>query len=349
MNKKKSGNVELARFIASLIIVTQHIYNIGLNEIQFHEAWIYVELFLLITGYFTAKHYEGRTVKNPSKDAFIYTIRKFLPLFPYTLIASSAGWVMQGLIGLKYQEWTWEQFLRNFMGDFVFDLLLVSDSYTHPLISPLWYVSAVMIVFPFFCLFVQIKNRYTKLLLGIFLPMMYYGWNGVVSNRHFPHDLIRSMAGMMLGVVIYEISVIFKEKILSIPKALLTVIELLAFIYPIYCCYGNYYEKEYTTTRLYLLCFFIFLLLCIPGYTYSSLIKGSVFNYLGRLSTPMFIIHWYIGNLVNLMGYWFDWSDKQKALPYYTITIVAAMILMFIFDHWKKWQAFIKRDIELID
>ena len=163
--KERSANADCARFIAALIIMAYHIFHTGVGEDLLHEAWIYVEFFLLITGYYTAKHYSKTDVVNHSKDAFQYTLKKFIPLFPYALIVTVFGWITQGGAGIILYGWTWNNFIINLMGDFIFDVLLISDSFGEPLIGPLWYVSAMLIVFPFFCLLVQIKNRYTKVLI----------------------------------------------------------------------------------------------------------------------------------------------------------------------------------------
>ena len=347
--KKRSANVDCARFIAAMLIMANHINNTGVGEYPFHEAWIYVEFFLLITGYYTAKHYSRVNANNRSKDAFQYTIKKFMPLFPYAFIATICGWVTQGVVGIIYSEWTWKNFVINLMGDFTFDVLLISDSFSHPLIVPLWYVSAMIIVFPFFCLLVQIKNRYTKVLISIIYPLMYFGWIGVTGNRTFPHNMLRVLAGMMLGLLLYEFSMIFEEYIRKTPKSVITLIELLAFAYPIYCCYRNFAERGFTTTRLYLLCYFISLLLCLPGFSYTEKIKGSFLNYLGRLSMPIFILHWYFGTLVNLFGNKYGWEGNRRIAIYYVVTICVSTVLMFIIEHLKKWNDFLKRDFEFID
>ena len=341
----RSANVDCARFIAAMLIMAHHIFNIGIGEYPFHEAWVYVEFFLLITGYYTAKHYSNVKAANRSKDAFQYTIKKLLPLFPYTFIASLCGWITQGV----WQERTLKTIITSFTGDFTFDILLISDSFSHPLIVPLWYVSAMLLVFPFFCLLVQVENRYTKVLACIICPLMYFGWIGVTGYRVFPHDMLRVMAGMMLGLLLYEFSVIFEEHIRRIPKIILTIIEVLAFIYPIYCSYRNFAEKGYTSTRLYVLCYFISLLLCLPGFSYTEKIKGRFLNYLGRLSMPIFILHWYVGTLVNLFGNKYGWKGNGRVAIYYVITVCVSVVLKFIIDHIRKWNDFLKRDFALID
>ena len=272
-----------------------------------------------------------------------------MPLFPYALITTLCGWITQGVVGLLYSEWTWKNFIINFMGDFAFDVLLISNTYSHPLIAPLWYISAMMFVFPFFCIFVQIKNRYTKVLICIIYPLMYYGWNGVTGNREFPHDMLRVFAGLMLGLLLYEFSVIFENHIRRTPKMIITIIELLAFTYPIYCSYRNFVERGFTTTRLYLLCFFINLLFCLPGFSYTEKIEGKIFYYLGRLSMPTFIVHWYVGTLVNLFGNAYRWDGNRRITIYYIATIIISIVLMFLIEHLRKWSEFLKRDFSLID
>lgn len=334
--KQRSGNVDCARFLAAMLIMAHHIYHMGVKGYPFHEAWIYVEFFLLITGYYTAKHYSDRMVENPSKDALQYTIMKFKPLIPYTLIVTILGWCTQGILGIINEGWKWKDFVINFMGDFSFDLLLITESYGHPLIAPLWYLSGLVIMFPLFALLAQIRNRYTKILISIFSILMYYGWAGVTKNRDFPHNMLRIFVGMLLGLLIYEISEICRNQISAKPKLLLTVVELFAFGYPVICCFRNFSEKGYTTTRLYLLCFVVSLLLCVPGFTHTAKIKGKFFTYLGKLSMPIFIIHWYIGTLVSVFAEKFGWSGSIRITTYYTATLVISMLLMYVVNSWNR-------------
>ena len=278
-----------------------------------------------------------------------YTIRKLLPLFPYACISSVCGWILRGLHGLLCEGWIWKKFVINFLGDFPFDILLLISSYGYPMITPLWYLSAMLIVFPLFCLFVQIKNRYTKLLSAILLTLLFYGWNGVSGERTYPLDMLRVMAGMLLGVVIYEFSVVFKAHILRVPKKLLTVVEALAFAFPFFCCLNNYVSRGFTNTRVYLLCYCIFLLLCLPGFTYSAGIKGKLFDYLGRLSMPIFIFHWCVCMTVNLLAELNGWALSLKIILYYALTLLVSVVLMALIGRWRWWNGLLKKDWKLAD
>lgn len=346
---KRSGNVDFVRFIAALLIMGHHIYNTGVKveEYAFYDGRIYIELFLFITGFYTAKHYSSIAAENRPKDAFQYSIKKFIPMLPYASIVTLFGWVTKGILGIINMGWTWKHFLVNFMGNFSLDLLLISDAISQPLIVPLWYLSAMIIVFPLFALFVQIKNRYTKIIISLFCSLMYYGWIGL--TRGFPDDMLRVFVGMMLGVVIYEFSVIFKEQITAKPKWLLTVIEVLVFAYPIFCSYHNWCYKGLTSEFICELCFFINMLLCLPGFTYSTMIRGKFFNYLGKLSMPLFILHWYVGTLVCIDGDKYGWDKGLRITIYYAVSLIITALLMFIIERCKGWKKIVKKEINLID
>ncbi|MBR0481178.1 MAG: acyltransferase, partial [Firmicutes bacterium] len=346
---KRSGNVDIAKFIAAMIIMTHHLYIIGASDNPYHDGWVYVEFFFMVTGYYTARHFSGREIANRPKEAFSYTIKKILPMFPYALAVTLCAYFTQAAAGLVFNGWTWREFLINFMGDFTFDVLLLTDTFTNFMVVPLWYISALLIVFPFFCLLAQLKNRYTKVLVCLVYPLMYFGWLGVTGNRTFPRDMLRAMAGMMLGLVVYEFSVIFKAGIERIPKGWLTLIELVTFVYPVFCGYMNYCEEGYTSTRLFVYCFFVSLLLCLPGYSHTAKIKGKFFNYLGRLSIPVFILHWYVGSIINGFSHMFGWELDTKIAVYYAVALAGAALLMFIIEHLRTWTEFLKKDIFLID
>jgi len=347
--KLRSGNVDLAKFVAAVLIMSHHIYHIGVDNAPFSDCWIYVEFFLYITGYYTAKHYDNRRSENKSKEAITYTLKKFLPLFPYAFIVTFLARVTEGVFGLVLNGWIKEEFVSYFLGDFPFDLLLIVDSYRGPFVAPLWYLSAMLIMFPLFILFVQVGNRYLKMIICFTVPLIYYGWPDNLGNRDFPNDMLRVFAGLMIGVLIYEISVVWGSSIAKINKTLLTLLELAVFIYPIIGGYRNWAEREITSSRLYMLCFFINLLLCLPGFTYTTNIKGKFVAYLGKLSMPVFIFHWYIGSLVDVFGDLQGWSSQIRVVLYYSVSIVVATVVMGIIGRWKWFQDRISKPVELPD
>lgn len=347
--ENRVGNADLVKFIAALLIMAHHIYHMGISGYRFYDSWVYVEFFTLVTGYFTAKHFSKKTTVNKSKEAVQYTIKKFLPLIPYTVAVSALAWITNAISGVIYDGWTWKLVVENFLGDFAFDMLLIPDGQTLHFVTPLWYISAMIMGFPIFILIVQLKNRYTKIIICIFIPIIYFGKIGITGTIGFPHDIFRVVCGMMLGVIIFEISRIFITEIQKIPKTCLTIIEIMCIIYPIYGCYTNMAAAGYTVFRLYVLCFFVSLLICLPGFSYTVKIRGWLFNYLGKLSVPMFIFHWYVGTLVDIFSKFMILDNQMKIIIYYIGTFIFSMIAMAIVDQWKWFQNKIKQPIELID
>ena len=120
----RSGNADLAKFIASCLIMTYHIFIFGLRNYHFGTAWIYVEFFLIITGFFTARHFSTVKTEEPMKIAIRYTINKFLPLIPYTTIATVLMYLLLLVPLLVNGQLNFEEFLLSFTTDMPFDLLI---------------------------------------------------------------------------------------------------------------------------------------------------------------------------------------------------------------------------------
>lgn len=56
----RNGMVDIWRFVFCLLIMAHHMYHIGIERIYpFQSAWIYVEFFFILSGYFTGKHFWG--------------------------------------------------------------------------------------------------------------------------------------------------------------------------------------------------------------------------------------------------------------------------------------------------
>lgn len=82
----RSGNVDLARSISALLVVAHHFSILGFSNYSFYGAWIYVEFFLIITGYYTTKHFDRKNYSNPMKESVIYTLKNLFPSFHIQLL-----------------------------------------------------------------------------------------------------------------------------------------------------------------------------------------------------------------------------------------------------------------------
>jgi peptidoglycan/LPS O-acetylase OafA/YrhL len=75
---RKNTFVELLRLIATLIILFHHSYlvRVPASNTPFQVAWIYVEFFLILTGFFTMAHFSKRQkedLNEIAKESFVYT------------------------------------------------------------------------------------------------------------------------------------------------------------------------------------------------------------------------------------------------------------------------------------
>lgn len=336
INMTRSGNVDLAKFFASLIIMMQHA-SLVLSVRPYNDCWIYVEFFLIITGFYTAKHFDNRKFDNRMKESIAYTLRKFIPFYPYTLVTTIFMYLLTLVPELILGDINIKGFLFGFVDDFPFDALLITASYGNPLVRPLWYLSAMIIVFPLVAWFVQISNRYIILYYSFFYMLIYYGIKGVTAERSTISTFFRIIAGLCVGVFVYEIIYIFGNSIKRINKILLTSIEVGAFIFPIVIIYN-----KFDSTRFILLCFIVGCSIMLSGVSYTNSIKGEAITYLGRLSMPIYIHHWLVGNLIRYCLTENIISAPIKLLLYYGSTIVISMITMYLIDHWKWFQNLIK-------
>ena len=340
-NSRRSANVDVARFIAALVIMTHHLNITDIQNTLFGGGWIYVEFFCIITGYYTARHFEDKAYANPVKESIAYTLKKFIPFMPYTVTVTILMYIMTLTNQLRLGEINIKGFIFGFFDNFVFDILYLTRSFGElPLVGPLWYLSAMFIGFPVLSIFVQLRNRYWIMLISFSYPLYYYGHYGFVRN----HDILRVLAAMCLGVFIYEVVHGFRQYINSINKILLTCIEGFTFLFPLVTTYFNI-----ASSRFIIFCFVVCLAVMLPGLSYSSHIKGKVFTYLGKLGMPLYIIHWYVGSLFGILDEKFCWNTKDKVCLYYGITIIASIVAMYLVEHWKWFQNKIKKPIELKD
>lgn len=86
------------------------------------------------------------------------------------------------------------------------------------------------------------------------------------------------------------------------------------------------------------------------GYSYTNkYIKGKLVVYLGKLSMPIFIIHWYIGTVINELTKYFLLNNEIKLVLYYGMTILVALVTLYTVEHWKWYQKIICGEIKLRD
>lgn len=322
----RSANIELARFIASLMILIFHVDACGANIINrvCLNGNYYVEFFFILTGYFTIKHFDGNTNENRIKNSIEYTIKKFIPIFQYTIVIVTVHWTFFGIMLVFNSEWSIKDFIYSFFTDYIFDVLLLSSAWRMPLVGSLWFVSSMMIVFPLFCFLAQLNNRYW------IMTISFLAWLVVFAEGEgtFCGLLVHAYASMSLGAVLYEVLYTSYEIMCKFNRSVLTIIEVAFFMLPIVLVY-----KNLNTNKFVIFCFFVFLFILLSGLSYTSKIDGRLIKYLGRLSLPIYMVQLTVGEIIAAI--FNKSSDLTKQILYYVGTFVIAIILMAIIDNAK--------------
>ena len=332
MGKKgKNSFIELYRFIAVMIIMGHHIAVTGIGmDNPFFDGWVYTEFFMILTGFLTCKHFCGETELNGGKEVVFYTIRKLKPIFPYYFVITVLAWTTRNILAALNGSGI-KEFINGYLGDFIFDILMISETYTHPLTAPLWYVAALALVFPIFSLIMQIKDKYLLLIITLVYPLLYYGWVGVSGVREFPHDYLRLMAGMMIGAAVYLSITFFGNVADRFNSALNNILLMIFAIFPVISCGLN--KNMFRLDLLFMVLVIVF------AFSEKSLFAGTsitAFDFLGKISMPLFIVHWYIGTLVEIFGQFISLPVAVKVILYYAGSVLAAFIGMYIIDSFNK-------------
>ena len=320
--RARNSNVELVRIVASLMIVGLHL---GLKIFSF--AWIYVEVFLILTGYFTAKHFDGKNYDNPMKMGLVYTIKKLVLLLPYSFVATIMMYSINFVQMVSSGEMNIVAWLINTFKSFFLDFVLITPIDEHSIMGILWYVSAWLYIMPVFARIAQIKNRFVIIVMELIVVLMYYEhYNGIpLITRGIP-ALARVWAGMGIGVLIYELLFLVHYNYSKFGEILLTFVEILFYLVPII-----YSFKDVFDSRFFLMCFSISLCITLSNFSLTRFIRNRLINYLGRLSCPIYFFHiafiQICDNFLLLTGY-------KRILFSYASTVAFSMVIMMIVSHF---------------
>lgn len=136
----------------------------------FADAWIYVEFFFILSGYFTMKHYasgEWESIEEKVEETITYTLHKFKRVMPYVAVAVlleySVDYIMDGFQGIRALLSMFENMICEFC-------LFSSSGLVSANVAPIWYLSAMFLLFP--CL--RSCFRFRKCINGIMV--FYHGF-----------------------------------------------------------------------------------------------------------------------------------------------------------------------------
>ncbi len=336
MLKTKNGTIEISRFVAILLIMAHHTYHIGLGTAHpFDLAWIFVEFFFILSGYFTVKHFFDFHNDNSQfgKEALCYSFNKFKPFIPFVVIATLSEYFLLFLKNGLSRGFIW-----SLLDSMPFEICLLSSAAANstPMVEPIWYLSAMFLVFPIFCLLIQIKNRYVFYIIAGTFPVVYYGAVGVSCLRSWPHDMIRAFACLLIGGFVYGIVDFIRTlKIKPIANVLMHFVNVVCILSVIFLTYFNM-----KANRFILFAFILFSVNVLSGHCILANTSNKFILFIGKITMPMYLSHWTVGSLINLVMPNAD--TKIKLTVYYVGTIFISIILLYIVNVCKKLPIFKK-------
>lgn len=345
MNKNKNSFIEILRFVFCMVIFMHHsgFFSDG-SEYPFMKAGFYaVEFFFILTGALSMP-FVYRTTKNDEimKASTGYTINKLKRIFPYALcgiVLSYIWYFIQADTTLSIKDrifgrWNiiYEILFLPMTGVMNVDL----NSYLN---SPLWYLSVILIVLP---LILYIAIRFNDVYcnyLCIFIPLMMHGYlinkyDGIGSWGQYSGivftGVIRGAADLMIGSLVFILS----KKIVTkstISKVIYTFVEAICYIFALYTFNTSVdgYTYEFA-----ILIMALGMSISLSGQTYTSLVKGRIFNILGTLSLPIYCIHWPVYKLVSLYAPQVNYVSG--VIITLCITVIVSVLMLIVVNRISK-------------
>lgn len=319
----RNSFVDLWRFIAILMIMGHHQYHIYAQNYPFSYGWIFVEFFFILTGYFTTCHFNGRkeiTYEEKCVSAIQYTFYKFKSYLPFIWCAVILEYIIRFADNIFKNGVDIIQIVNSFV-DMPLEMLLIGSSYTTPKLVPLWYLSAMFIVFPFFCLLIQCCNKYFLAMISFIVPVLFYGAVGIADNWKFPLNLIRCFSCMLLGVLIFEANNYMLGKIYDfIGEKILAAVQILCVILPVMACYSG---AEHVL-RLIVLCFVVGIAIATSGKSSLSNIQNKYMLYCGMITMPVYLFHWVVASVVGI--FFKDNTQTIRVFLYYLFSVIVGCL-----------------------
>lgn len=291
----------------------------------FAIGWIFVEFFFIITGCFTFKHFYDVTwssTDDAGKKAIHYTAYKFSPIMPFVFVS----YVLRCGIGMINGE-------SNSIVKAIPEILLISRG--EGKLPVLWFLSAMFLVFPVFCCICQIKQKHLLYIVSMLSVVIIYDTFLISLGGRTPTHLIRAMAGLLLGVLVYYFSRLIKQMDFSlIGQVVLLLVEELSLILAVYLTFNN--SDQHITI---ILCFFIGLSLIMSGKTLSIHISSKITDFLGKCSLIMYLNSDFCALFLNM----FIKSKEQlylKVILYYVLDFTLSAIIYYTFCKVKRRDLF---------
>lgn len=326
---RKLYNLELYRFVFAVAIMIYHsFYLLRLPKHFSAGGWLCVEFFFIISGYFTVKHFSKQEIVtdvDAGRESIRYTLKKFIPIIKYSWPLVIADYIVMFVYGAV--SGTGKGIVVSFIQAPLELLMLASSGIMSGRLNTAWYLSAMFIVFPIFCYFLQKKFGLMVYVLSGLAPILFYGHRGVVNRLEYPDDLLRASCCLLLGGSVYWLSEELKK--IQGKRLLFTILEVMCFWSITYFVWTDFVHTQITVLIMYLFAAIIF-----SQKSYCTEMKGSIFELLGKLSLPLYLAHKVVGDIIR--AFFPEFGITTRLVTYIVGTLAVAVGMYLIINFFDK-------------
>lgn len=354
---KRNYHIQLYRFIGAVMIMICH-WNEPYKIPFFQGTYIWVEFFFMVSGFLMAtKVLRQPTQVNSNEaaqEAWTYTKKKFLSLFPYHIIATIAMFIVGcvisnyplGEIAKRFIDTFWEMSLLAMSG-----IGGTNTRYN----GPFWFASALIIVGYFVFYFLKKHpHGYSRIFAPASVFLIYsFFWNkhthiskGATFDASINVELaiIRALAGINLGIICYLVYDAYKDKKPNkLARSFLSVFELLALSFVIVMTYKFAY-----TTYDYIIILALAIIVVLAFLDFGcgkTLLNNKLVDFLGKISMPIYFNHVFVRTkILHLIRHpgWPFWA-------YLALSVVISIAEYLLIESIrKKISAHLKKEKEAI-
>jgi len=344
---KRATSIELIRFVVAIVVMLYHFFTIyiaGNGLVPF--AYIFVEYFFLLSGFFMMKHIAERT---DSMNPAAYVLHKAISFYPVFIVAfaiqfvlfvymnhlGSPSEVLGGLFHFK-----WEALLLQTAG-FIPNPQFNSDY----LLGQAWYLSAMLlallIAYP---LAKYLRKWYLTLVCPLVIMFVYSYIIQTLGTMNIGNEylgvimsaVLRGLAGTCVGSLCYVGYARLKEHPLQRKKTA-ALIEI--------GCYaglvGLFFIPDSADDADSLFFIIVFALLIVFGFANQTPVSKflnthgrKLLTYLGSLSLYLYLLHWSVMSALQLWAP--DMEPAAAFALFLSVTVILSALLKWLNDKRKS-------------
>lgn len=351
--KKRSGNLDLLKFLFSLMILMFHGKNLATSENYiFPGGSIAVEFFFVVSGVLMAKAASSYVMQdNLGKDTFVFMKHKISGLMPNYYVAFVIAFLV------LHRGTTSVSVLIKDLTSSVWELLLVINSGLRPSKSvcngPVWYLSAMLLAM---CIIWPIMRKLKDTFFYVIAPISalflmgitYQNWKSFGGQSIWlgciSKGTVRAFMSILLGCVAYKISEYLKQKeFTNLSKILFSIVEFLGYaaVFVVSFFIGRGKEDWFL-----LLVLAVCITITVSNVSiWADWFSHPIFNWLGIFSYSLYLGHGFWSNsMVELfpeLNYW------TRIPVYLSISFATGLVIHFVSRGlrklWKEKSQQIKR------